>query len=180
MESKSKPGIMKLYGEEVVNAFKVGYKGRPPPMQPSHPYWHANERKYEDLDPSQIPLTESLEDCMIRAKVLYDKKIKADIQMGKNVLVVAHANSLRGLIKHLEKLDDEEICDVGIPNGIPLVYDFDGAMKIVPRAKAIPPLRGGSDIQHFLKVCYDNLLHFRRVFGTEGAIQGSAEKRERA
>lgn len=142
MESKSKPGIMKLYGEEVVNAFKVGYKGRPPPMQPGHPYWHAHERKYEDLDPSQIPLTESLEDCMIRAKVLYDKKIKADIMLGKNVLVVAHANSLRGLIKHLEKLGDEEICDVSIPNGIPLVYEFDSSMKIVPRAKAISPLRG--------------------------------------
>eukprot|EP01037_Dinobryon_pediforme_P019037 gene19037-19387_t len=133
---------MQQYGEDVVNAFKIGYKGRPPPMQPEHPYWHANERKYADLDPSKIPLTESLEDCMIRAKVLFDEKMKADIEMGKNVLVVAHANSLRGLIKNLEQLGDDEISDVTIPNGIPLVYEFDSNMKIIPRAGAIPPLRG--------------------------------------
>jgi bisphosphoglycerate-dependent phosphoglycerate mutase len=79
---------------------------------------------------------------MKRAMVLYEEKMKTDIRMGKNVLVAAHANSLRGLIKHLEQLDENDISDVSIPNGIPLVYEFDSSMKIITRPNALPPLRG--------------------------------------
>ena len=70
-------------------------------MQPDHPYWHANERKYFDLQPHEIPVTESLADCIKRSTVLWNQRILPDLRSGKNVLVMAHANSLRGMVQSL-------------------------------------------------------------------------------
>ena len=72
----------------------------------------------------QIPLTESLKDCMIRTKPLWDDKIVYELKKGRNVLVVAHANTLRGLVKTIDDIGDEEIQNVQIPTGIPIIYKF--------------------------------------------------------
>ena len=68
--------------------------------------------------------------------------VDPDLQAGRNVLIVAHANSLRGIVKHIDGLNIEQIEKVGIPNGIPLVYKFDANMRPVPQPKAVPPLSG--------------------------------------
>jgi hypothetical protein len=76
------------------------------------------------LTEDQIPLTESLKDCMIRTKPLWDDKIVYELKKGRNVLVVAHANTLRGLVKTIDNIGDEEIQNVQIPTGIPIIYKF--------------------------------------------------------
>ena len=105
-------------------------------------FYHGNERKYRDLKPDEIPLTESLQDTMDRTLPLWHTRIFPDIQAGKNVMIVAHGNSLRGIVKHIDGLSAEEIQTVGIPNGIPLVYKFDRAMRPVVQELAVSPLSG--------------------------------------
>ena len=83
----------------------------------------------------QIPLTESLLDCMERTFPLWENKIKYELSMGRNVLVVAHANTLRGLVKTIDNIGDEEIQEVAIPTGIPIVYKFDQNLQSVPPSK---------------------------------------------
>eukprot|EP01041_Mallomonas_annulata_P010037 gene10037-20899_t len=136
LEMLSKPDIANKLGEDVVQQFRTGLVARPPPMMPSHPYWHKNERKYADLDPEQIPVTESLQDTMERTLPLWYSRILPDLESGQNVMVVAHANSLRGIVKHVDNLTDSEIPLVVIPNGIPLVYKFDKNMKPIPQEMA--------------------------------------------
>lgn len=142
LEGKSKPQIAREWGEEVVQEFRSGLKGRPPPMQANHPNWHQNERKYSDLKPWEIPVTESLEDTMQRTIPLWNARILPALRSGKNVLIVAHANSLRGILKHIDNISEEDISKVAIPNGIPLVYKFDRRMRPIKQGGAESPLSG--------------------------------------
>eukprot|EP01035_Chromulina_nebulosa_P021397 gene21397-27720_t len=116
LESESKIESALIMGEDVVQDFRNGLEGRPPPMLPDHPHWHANERKYADLDPKLIPTTESLKDTMDRTIPLWESRILPDLKEGKTVLIVAHANSLRGIVKHIDNLNKDEISKVAIPN----------------------------------------------------------------
>lgn len=142
MEGLSKPQMAAELGEEVVQGFRRGLYDRPPPMTPDHPHWHKNERKYSDLAPYEIPITESLQDTLDRTVPLWKKRILPALASGRNVCIVAHANSLRGIVKIIENIPPEDIPSVVIPNGIPLVYKFDKKMKPVPQANAVAPLRG--------------------------------------
>ena len=142
LEGLSKPGTAAELGEETVQQWRAGLYARPPPMSPNHPYWHKNERKYADLNPDDIPITESLQDTMERTLPLWNNRILPDLKSGQNVLIMAHANSLRGIVKHIDNLSDREIVDVTIPNGIPLVYKFDKNMKPIKQEKSVEPLSG--------------------------------------
>lgn len=142
LESFSKIETAIEMGENVVQEFRIGLEGRPPPMTPEHPHWHGSERKYADLNPEDIPVTESLQDTMDRTIPLWNSRILPDLKQGKNVLIVAHANSLRGIVKHIENMSPEEITRVGIPNGIPLVYKFDRQMRPIPLEEAVKPFSG--------------------------------------
>lgn len=142
LEGTSKLESAKIMGESTVQDFRIGLTGRPPEMSPNHPQWHGNERKYADLDSKEIPVTESLQDTMERTIPLWETRIKLDLLEGKTVMVVAHANSLRGILKHIDNLSPDEIKKVGIPNGIPLVYKFDSNMKPIPMKAAVAPLTG--------------------------------------
>ena len=142
LEGLSKPGTAKELGEDVVQQWRAGLYARPPPMSENHPFWHKNERKYADLDPKDIPVTESLQDTMERTLPLWNNRILPDLKLGKNVMIVAHANSLRGIVKHIDNLSDKDIVGVGIPNGIPLVYKFDKSMRPVQQERAVRPLSG--------------------------------------
>jgi 2,3-bisphosphoglycerate-dependent phosphoglycerate mutase len=135
LEGLSKPGLAREMGKDVVIKYRTSLTERPPPMTPDHPFYHGKEAKYADLDPSELPLTESLEDCMKRSLPLYETRIAPDLKKGYNVLVVAHGNSLRGIVKHIDQLSADQIQRVGIPNGIPLVYKFDQNLKPI-RTKA--------------------------------------------
>lgn len=142
LEGKSKPDIARELGESVVQEFRAGLKGRPPPMLPDHPHWHQNERKYTDLQPNEFPITESLEDTMERTIPLLNSRIVPALKAGKNVMIVAHANSLRGIIKHIDNISEEDISRVVIPNGIPLVYKFDRKLKPIKMERSVAPLSG--------------------------------------
>lgn len=129
LEGMSKPGLAQEIGESVVQSYRTSLFARPPPMTEDHPYYHLNEKKYADLRPDQIPVTESLQDTMDRTLPLWYDRILPDLQAGRTVMIVAHANSLRGIVKHIEQLSTEQIQAVAIPNGIPLVYKWDKNMR---------------------------------------------------
>mmetsp|Transcript_38646 Transcript_38646/g.116058 ORF Transcript_38646/g.116058 Transcript_38646/m.116058 type:complete len:568 (-) Transcript_38646:1121-2824(-) len=101
-------------------------------MKKTDPHYHGNDPRYSDLTEDQIPLTESLLDCMDRARPLWEYKIKDEIRRGNNVLVVAHANTLRGLIKVIDDIGDRQIQDVAMPTGVPFVYKFDRELNPTP------------------------------------------------
>jgi 2,3-bisphosphoglycerate-dependent phosphoglycerate mutase len=142
LEGKSKQHIAVELGEEIVQAFRAGLKGKPPPMQSTHPHWHHTERKYSDLQSHEIPITESLEDTMSRTIPLWNNRIVPSLKAGQNVLIVAHANSLRGIVKHIDQLSEDEIEKVAIPNAIPLVYKFDNKLQPIKLSPSSSLLSG--------------------------------------
>eukprot|EP00532_Pseudo-nitzschia_australis_P006748 CAMPEP_0168172208 /NCGR_PEP_ID=MMETSP0139_2-20121125/5114_1 /TAXON_ID=44445 /ORGANISM="Pseudo-nitzschia australis, Strain 10249 10 AB" /LENGTH=856 /DNA_ID=CAMNT_0008089809 /DNA_START=94 /DNA_END=2664 /DNA_ORIENTATION=- len=123
-------------GEEVVQGWRGSLRIRPPALTENDPFYPGRDRKYADLTKDQLPLTESLLDCMERTKPLWDDKILFELRKGRNVLVVAHANTIRGLVKTIDDIGEDEIQDVAIPTGIPIVYKFEklagGQMVPVP------------------------------------------------
>ncbi|KAL3775441.1 hypothetical protein ACHAWO_000671 [Cyclotella atomus] len=122
----------KELGMEVVQAWRNSLKARPPPMKKEDEYYPGKDRRYEDLTEDQIPLTESLMDCMERGRPLWEYAIKKEIERGNTVLVVAHTNTLRGLMKHIDDIDENDINSVSMPGGIPFVYKFDSNLKPLP------------------------------------------------
>jgi 2,3-bisphosphoglycerate-dependent phosphoglycerate mutase len=105
----SKTETAERLGQELVQEWRGSLRSRPPPLDPKDTYWPGRERKYADLTSEQIPLTESLLDCMERTTPLWENKIKVELSRGRNVLVVAHANTLRGLVKTIDNIGDAEI-----------------------------------------------------------------------
>ena len=96
-------------GSDLVQEWRGSLRTPPPALQPTSPYWPGKDRKYADLTSEQIPLTESLMDCMTRTEPVWRDKILYEIKQGRNVLVVAHANTLRGLVKIIDNIGDDEI-----------------------------------------------------------------------
>lgn len=123
LEGSSKLEAAVQHGEEQVMKWSHDLHEQPPIQTPDHPFWHGNERKYADL--KVPPVAESLADTMERTGPLWSKRIEQALNDGQNVLVVAHGNSLRGLVKHIENLSVDDIKQVEIPNGIPLIYNFE-------------------------------------------------------
>ena len=144
LEGLSKPELAKELGEEIVQKWRAGLTERPPPVSESHLHYHQNEKKYARLgiDPASIPITESLEDTIDRVTPLWDAQILPDLRAGRNVLIVAHGNSLRGIVKKIDNIATEDIQRIGVPNSIPLVYKFDTNMKPIAQRKAVFPLSG--------------------------------------
>jgi 2,3-bisphosphoglycerate-dependent phosphoglycerate mutase len=91
-------------GADIVQQWRSSLRARPPPIPMADVYWPGRDRKYADLAPNQIPLTESLLDCMQRTKPLWEDKITNELRKGSNVLVLAHANTLRGLVKIIDDI----------------------------------------------------------------------------
>jgi len=117
------------FGVEVVQAWRNSLKARPPAMKKDDRYYPGNDRRYGDLSEDQIPLTESLMDCMERVIPLWEYGIKKRIKQGDDVLVVAHTNTLRGLMQVIDNIGEEDIKEVSMPSSIPFVYNFDSDMK---------------------------------------------------
>jgi 2,3-bisphosphoglycerate-dependent phosphoglycerate mutase len=105
----SKHETAEQLGQELVQEWRGSLRSRPPPVNVRHPYWPGRERKYADLSMDQIPLTESLMDCMERTFPLWERRIMTELKKGRNVMVVAHANTLRGLVKTIDSIGDDEI-----------------------------------------------------------------------
>ena len=121
------------YGTKLVYEWRRSYSVPPPKLDVNDIRNPANIEQYKNVDKNELPLTESLEDTVKRVIPYFDKEIIPEIKKGKKILVVAHGNSIRGLIKYFDKLSDEEIVNVDIPNAIPLVYEFNEKFETIKR-----------------------------------------------
>lgn len=119
------------YGEEQVHLWRRSFDVRPPLLTLDDERCSINDPKYKDLDKKDIPLGECLKDTIYRTVPYYESNIKKSLEEGKNVIVVAHGNSLRSLIKYLENISDEDIMDVEIPTGKPYIYEMDSDLNII-------------------------------------------------
>lgn len=117
------------HGEEQVKIWRRSYDIPPPALDESDERFPGRERRYANIPKSQLPLTESLKDTVARFLPMWENDIAPRIREGKRVLIVAHGNSLRALVKHLEQMSEEKILELNIPTGIPLLYELDGNLK---------------------------------------------------
>ena len=121
------------YGKKLVFEWRRSYSIPPPKISEDDERNPANIEQYKNINKAELPLTESLEDMVKRVINYFYKEIIPDIKKGKKILVVAHGNTLRGLIKYFDKLSDEEIVNVDVPNSIPLVYEFNENLEVIKR-----------------------------------------------
>jgi 2,3-bisphosphoglycerate-dependent phosphoglycerate mutase len=117
------------YGEAQVKLWRRSYDVRPPALDPSDPRWPGHDRRYRSLRPEQIPLSECLKDTVARFLPYWHETIVPTIRSGQRLLIVAHGNSLRALVKYLDDIPDEEIPELNIPTGIPLLYELDDNLR---------------------------------------------------
>ena len=117
----NKQEMIEKVGPEQVKVWRRSYDVPPPPLEPHSPYDVSQDRRYAGID---VPRTESLKDTIARAVPYYEHEIAPALERGARVLVAAHGNSLRGIIKYLSKISDEDIVSLEIPTGKPIVYDL--------------------------------------------------------
>ena len=117
------------HGEDQVKIWRRAYAIAPPPLAPDDPRHPSRDRRYRDVPPSQLPLTESLKDTVARFLPYWSDAIAPQIHAGRLVLIAAHGNSLRALVKFLDTISDEAIVELNIPTGIPLVYELDDRLQ---------------------------------------------------
>jgi 2,3-bisphosphoglycerate-dependent phosphoglycerate mutase len=116
------------YGDEQVHIWRRSYDIPPPPLESSDPRNPKNDPRYADLSPPEIPLTECLKDTVRRFIPYWEGEIAPAIRSGRRVIIAAHGNSIRALVKHLDQVPDDVIPSVNIPTGIPLVYELDNEL----------------------------------------------------
>jgi 2,3-bisphosphoglycerate-dependent phosphoglycerate mutase len=130
LQGLNKTETAQKYGEEQVLIWRRSYDIPPPAMEKTDERYAGHQRVYRDnLKDEEIPLTESLKETVARFVPYYQAEIEPQIKAGKQVLIVAHGNSLRALVKHLDTISEEEIIKLNIPTGIPLVYELDDNLK---------------------------------------------------
>jgi 2,3-bisphosphoglycerate-dependent phosphoglycerate mutase len=117
------------HGEEQVKIWRRSYDIQPPALEESDERFPGHDPRYGNLTADQLPKTECLKDTVARFLPLWKNEISNDIKSGKKVLIVAHGNSLRALVKYLDNIPDDEIVGLNIPTGIPLVYELDDDLK---------------------------------------------------
>jgi len=119
------------FGEEQVLQWRRSYDVPPPALERSDPRHAGGDPRYADLAESELPLTECLKDTVARFVPYWSRTIAPEVRRGKRVILVAHGNSLRALVKYLDGIGDKEILDLNIPTGIPLVYELDSELQPV-------------------------------------------------
>jgi len=129
LQGLNKAQTAEKYGEAQVKIWRRSYDIQPPALEKSDPRWPGHDRRYQDLRPEQVPLTECLKDTVERFLPCWHERIAPDVRAGQRVLVAAHGNSLRALVKYLDNISDEEIVGLNIPTGMPLVYELDSDLR---------------------------------------------------
>jgi 2,3-bisphosphoglycerate-dependent phosphoglycerate mutase len=117
------------HGEAQTKIWRRSYDIPPPPLAPDDPRHPSNDPRYRDLPPGDLPLTESLKDTVARFLPYWHETIAPSIRSGSRVVIAAHGNSLRALVKYLDNIDEKTIVELNIPTGIPLVYELDDDLK---------------------------------------------------
>lgn len=134
LQGKDKKETLAQYGEEQFKLWRRSYDVPPPPIDDADPYSQANDPRYTEIG-SSVPKTECLKDVVARMLPYWEESIVPDLRTGKRILVTAHGNSLRALVKHLDGISDGDIAELNIPTGIPLLYKLDSQLR--------PIIKGG-------------------------------------
>ena len=134
LQGLDKAETVAKHGEDKVKIWRRSYDVPPPPLDESSEYWPGKDPRYAKLSPNEIPKTECLKDTVNRFLPFWESDIAPAIRRGERVVIAAHGNSLRALVKHLDGVSDSDIVELNIPTGIPLVYELDENLKpIKPR-----------------------------------------------
>ena len=129
LQGLNKAETAKQYGDAQVLAWRRSYDTPPPALEPTDPRSERSDARYARIAPQQVPLTECLKDTVARVMPFWHEALAPAIKAGKRVVVAAHGNSIRALVKYLDNISDEDIVGLNIPNGIPLVYELDENLK---------------------------------------------------
>ena len=129
LQGLNKAETAKQYGDEQVLVWRRSYDTPPPALAPSDARSERNDLRYAALAPGQVPLTECLKDTVARVLPCWNDTLAPALRSGQRIVVAAHGNSIRALVKYLDKIGDDEIVGLNIPNGIPLVYELDDALE---------------------------------------------------
>ena len=129
LQGLNKAETAKKYGDAQVLAWRRSYDVPPPALSPDDERCERDDPRYAKLTPEQVPLTECLKDTVARVMPLWTESIAPAIKAGKRIVMAAHGNSIRALIKYLDNMTDDDIVSLNIPNGVPLVYELDAELK---------------------------------------------------
>ena len=130
LQGLNKAETAKKYGDEQVHIWRRSFDVPPPALEDDDERNVRFDAKYKDLDPKDMPKGESLKDTINRVMPFWESDISKSIKDGKNVIIAAHGNSLRALIKYLLEIDNEKILDLNLPTGVPLIFEIDENLKI--------------------------------------------------
>jgi 2,3-bisphosphoglycerate-dependent phosphoglycerate mutase len=131
LQGLNKQQTAEKYGADQVHLWRRGYDVRPPPLSRDDPRHPRFDPRYADLKPEELPATESLQDTLNRTLPYWHDRIAASLREGKTPLISAHGNSLRALVKYLDGVSDDDISNLNIPTGYPLIYELDDDLNAV-------------------------------------------------
>ena len=129
LQGLNKAEVAKQYGDAQVLQWRRSYDTPPPALAASDPRCERGDPRYAKLAPDQVPLTECLKDTVARVMPFWNETLAPAVQSGQRVLIAAHGNSIRAMVKYLDQISDDDIVGLNIPNGIPLVYELDADLK---------------------------------------------------
>ena len=133
LQGLDKAQTVERHGAEQVKIWRRSYDIPPPPLALDDPRHPRFDPRYAGLNPADLPATESLKDTLVRVVPYWEQRLAPQLQKGRNVLVVAHGNSLRALVKMLDGISDADITEFNIPTGVPIAYELDAQLK--PRSR---------------------------------------------
>ena len=134
LQGLNKSETTEKYGEEQVKIWRRSYATPPPDITPDDPRHPRHDRRYRNLPPEALPSTESLKDVVARMLPYWEDDIAPDLRTGACVMLAAHGNSLRALVKHLDQVSEADIVNLNIPTGVPLVYELDDDLRPISSA----------------------------------------------
>ena len=129
LQGLNKAETARQYGDEQVLVWRRSYDTPPPALEPTDPRSERSDPRYARLQPGEVPLTECLKDTVARVLPFWNESMAPAILAGKRIVVSAHGNSIRALVKYLDNISETDIVELNIPNGIPLVYELDAGLK---------------------------------------------------
>jgi 2,3-bisphosphoglycerate-dependent phosphoglycerate mutase len=142
LQGLNKQETVDKYGKDQVLIWRRSYDIPPPDLDEDNVHYPGNDPRYVNVDKADLPLAESLKLTEARFMVDWEKTLIPEIKSGKKILIAAHGNTLRALVKHLDGISEDDITGLNIPTGVPLIYVLDEDMKPIKQENAIFPLQG--------------------------------------
>jgi len=143
LQGLDKKATVEKHGPDQVQVWRRSYDIPPPDVEVASEHYPGNDRRYEGVPDEYLPLAESLKITKARVLVEWNATIAPDIRSGKQVLIAAHGNSLRALVKHLDDIPDDKIAGLNIPTGVPLVYELTSDLVPIKKTNPVEPLLNG-------------------------------------